>query len=154
MRYRLSVASHSGVSSGGAVLADIVQDADHLDPTLAQTRIGPFKGIRKIRFYLNQDDSREIDLHAVHEDDDGTDLMIEVKDWQKELAAGMVRRFIEVKKARVAPEGHKWGEGQLKRQTVFLFYSESGLSKKAVELLREAGILVIDPNKLADFEVF
>ena len=71
--------------------------------------------------------------------------MIEVKDWEKEPAQGVVRRFIDVKKAL---------EGQLKRRTVFLFYSESGLSEKAAVLLHEAGILVLDPEKLAGFEVF
>jgi len=33
--------------------------------------------IRKARFYLEQERSVEVDLHAVHEADDGTDLMSE-----------------------------------------------------------------------------
>ena len=66
--------------------------------------------------------------------------MIEVKDWAKEPSLDVVRRFIGVKAAL---------DGQLQRTTVFLFYSESGLSEEAVTLLRAAGILVLDAEKLA-----
>lgn len=69
--------------------------------------------------------------------------MIEVKDWQREPSFDVIRRFIEVKETL---------EGGLERKTVFLFYSESGLSEKAVTLLREAGILILDAEKLAGFE--
>ncbi len=69
--------------------------------------------------------------------------MIEVKDWEKEPSLDVVRRFIEVKEALA---------GHLKKKTVFLFYSESGLSEEAAARLREAGILVLDPEKLAGFE--
>ena len=134
VRYRLLVAALRG-----ATLADLVVDSQDITP------IGPFKGIRKARFHIDLKKSVEIDLHAVHEDDDGTDLMIEVKDWEKEPSEGVVRRFIEVKGAL---------EGQLTRRTVFLFYSETGLSEQATLLLHEAGILVLDPEKLAGFEVF
>ena len=86
----------------------------------------------------------EIDLHAAHEDEDAADLMIEVKDWQREPSEGVVRRFIEVKAAL---------SGHLKRKTVFLFYSESGLGEESVARLHEAGILILDGEKLAGFEV-
>ena len=69
--------------------------------------------------------------------------MIEVKDWEKEPSQGAVRRFVEVKETL---------DGQLKRRAVFLFYSESGFSAEAAALLREAGVLVLDPEKLAGFE--
>ncbi len=171
VRYRLLVASLRG-----ATLADVVRNRP-LGGTRKHgedaTAIGPFTGIRKARFYvdhgrraggalqhdrraggalqhdrraggaLQHDRSVEVDLHAVHEDDDGTDLMIEVKDWKKEPSLGVVRRFVEVKEAL---------EGQLKRKTVFLFYSESGLSEKAATRLREAGILLLDGELLAGFE--
>ncbi len=136
VRYRLSVAAQRG-----AMVADIVKTGG-IEHT---TRVGPFKGIRKARFHVDQDTSLEIDLHAAAEKDDGTDLMIEVKDWEKKPTEGVARRFIEVRKTL---------EGHLKSKTIFLFYSENGLGKKAAELLREAGILVINPRKLADFEVF
>ncbi len=106
--------------------------------------LGPFEVIRKARFFADQERSLEIDLHAVHEDDKGTDLMIEVKDWQKEPPLDAIRRFIRIKEAL----------DDLKRQTVFLFYSESGLSDSAVEMLTESGVLILDPTKLARFEVF
>ncbi len=143
VRYRLLVASLSGPTQGGATLADVVRDSESPDRTPAKTRLGPFAVIRKARFYLDQDASVEIDLHAACEDDDGTDLMIEVKDWEKEPSPDAVRRFIEVKEAL---------EGRLERKTVFLFYSESGLSEEAAARLHEAGILVLDPEKLAGFE--
>ncbi|MCP3993614.1 MAG: hypothetical protein GY722_00915, partial [bacterium] len=102
VRYRLLVASLSGVTSGGAIVADVTAsrprptgDDSVADDAIYATAIGPFKVIRKARFYLDQDRSVEIDLHAVHQDDDGTDLMIEVKDWQKEPTEARVRRFIE-----------------------------------------------------------
>ena len=71
--------------------------------------------------------------------------MIEVKDWQREPTLDVVRRFIAVKGAL---------DGHLERQTVFLFYSESGLGEEAARMLHEAGILVLDPEKLAGFEAF
>ena len=142
VRYRLFVASHRR-----ATLEDIVcpwRDSWGAPPRDA-TPIGPFKGIRKAHFFVDHDTSVEIDLYAVHEDDDGTDLMVEVKDWEKAPPEGKVRRFVEVKRAL---------EGQLKKRTVFLFYSETGLSEKAAALLQEAGILILDPDKLARFERF
>ncbi len=84
-----------------------------------------------------------MDLHAVHEEDDGTDLMIEVKDWEGEPPLDAVRRFVNVKETL---------RGQLSRRTVFLFYSESGLGEDAAAMLDEAGVLVLDPARLARFE--
>ncbi|MCP4590758.1 MAG: hypothetical protein GY842_08435, partial [bacterium] len=132
VRYRLLVASMRG-----ATLDDIVQDSQDGPP------LGPFAVIRKARFYVDQERSVEIDLHAVHAEVDGTDLMIEVKDWEQEPPLDAVRRFVEV---RAGLTDH------LERQTVFLFYSESGLGNEAVAILHEAGILILDPEKLAGFE--
>ncbi len=132
VRYRLLVASRSHVTVG-----DIVHGCED------DTPVGPFAAIRKARFYVDQERSVEVDLHAIHEGDDGTDLMIEVKDWEREPPLEAVRRFIEVKKALT---------GHLKRKTVFLFYSESGLSEEAVGVLGEAGILMLAPEKLAALE--
>ncbi len=142
IRYRLLVASLRG-----ATLADVVEDSENLvlplDSPAETLPLGPFTVIRKARFYLDQEKSVEIDLHAVHEDDGGTDLMIEVKDWEREPIPDVVRRFIEVKDVIA---------GQLERRTVFLFYSESGLGEENAARLAEAGILILDPEKLAGFE--
>ena len=129
-----------------ATLADVVRDSE--DAVACATPIGPFTVIRKARFYVDHERSVEIDrdagrLHAVHEDDAGTDLMIEIKDWEKEPTADVVGRFVEVKEALT---------GHLKRETVFLFSSESGLSEQAATRLREAGIPVLGAVKLAGFE--
>jgi hypothetical protein len=133
VRYRLLVASLRG-----ATLADVVQGNGE-----DTTPIGPFARIRKAHFHVEHDTYVEVDLHAVHEDDEGTDLMIEVKDWEKEPAVDAVRRFIEVKEALA---------GKLTRKAVFLFYSESGLSEKAAARLDEAGVRILDGKLLAGFE--
>ncbi|MCP4057796.1 MAG: hypothetical protein GY738_10865, partial [Pseudoalteromonas sp.] len=130
--YRLQRASLAG-----ATVADVVQDCEDATP------IGPFARIRKARFYVDQETSVEVDLHAVHQDDDGTDLMVEVKDWQKAPPKSAVGRFIEVKSAL---------EGQPPRRTLFLFYSQSGVAAEAAARLGEAGILLLDADKLAGFE--
>ncbi|MCP4662162.1 MAG: hypothetical protein GY856_42710, partial [bacterium] len=132
VRYRLLVASLRG-----ATLSDIGQGVEDTTP------VGPFTVIRKARFYVDLEQSAEVDLHAVHEEDDGTDLMIEVKDWESEPSMDAVRRFVDLEQAL---------RGQLSRRTVFLFYSESGLGEDAAATLEEAGILVLDPTKLAGFE--
>ncbi len=138
VRYRLLVATLRG-----ATLADIDRDSQDLDRALAEIRLGPFTVIRKARFYVDQETSVEIDLHAVSEDDGGTDLMIEVKDWEREPTLDAVRRFIEIKNALT---------GHLERKTAFLFYSEGGVGEDLAAMLAEAGIRVLDPEKLVGFE--
>ncbi len=39
------------------------------------------------------------------------------------------------------------------RKTAFLFYSESGLGEEPMAELAEAGILIIDAKKLANYEM-
>ncbi len=132
VRYRLLAASLRG-----ATLADVVAEP-HPGPALDR-----FATIRKARVHLDQEHSVEVDLHAVSERADGTDLMIEVKDWQGEVTRDAVERFIHVKESLA---------GRLERRTVFLFYSESGLSDELAAGLAEAGILILDPEKLARYE--
>ncbi len=136
VRYRLLVASLRGAS-----LADVVRDFPDLGGQ--EVVLGPFRTIRKARFFVDQERSVEIDLHAVHDDDAGTDLMIEVKDWRREPDEGVIRRFIEVRELLA---------GRLKKAAIFLFYSESGVGDEAAARLHEAGILILDPEKLAGFE--
>ncbi len=139
VRYRLQAASLRG-----ATLADIVTGPP-LPPgePQATSALDRFATIRKARFYLDQEASVEVDVHAASERADGIDLMIEVKDWQKEVTRDVVWRFIEVKEALA---------GHLERQTAFLFYSETGLRQELAAMLAEAGILILDPEKLASFE--
>ncbi len=133
VRYRLLVASLRG-----ATLADVVRD-----PPSPDVCLGPFDVIHKARFYIDQEKSVEIDLHGVHSDEGGTDLMIEVKDWKTEPPLDAVRRFIDVKAALA---------GHLKKAAVFLFYSESGLGSDPAALLAEADVLVLEPANPAGFE--
>ncbi len=137
VRYRLLAASLAG-----ATLADIV--AEPSPGWGAQEMLGAtldrFTTIRKAHFHLDLEHLVEIDLHAVSELRDGTDLMVEVKAWEREPTQDVVHRFVRVK-ASLA--------GHLERKTVFLFYSESGLGKEPAALLAEAGILILDPAKLA-----
>ncbi len=134
VRYRLQVASEAG-----ATLADII--TGEAPPNRGLDR---FTTICKAHFDLDQETALEIDLHAVSESGDGTDLMVEVKDWQWEVTADRVRRFIQVKEALA---------GHLERKTAFLFYSEGGLGKEPAAMLAEAGILIIDAKKLASYEM-
>ncbi len=131
VRYRLLAASLRGAN-----LADFT-DSDQ------EVALGPFSRIHKARFYLDHERSVEADLHAVHERNDGTDLIVEIKDWQRDVTNDVVRHFIEVKGALA---------GHLERQTVFLFYSESGLGEQSSAALTEAGIVIIDAAKLARYE--
>ncbi len=91
----------------------------------------------------------EADLHAVSERDDGTDLIIEVKDWEKEPTLDVIRRFVETKEALAGYLERTTGS----RQTLFVFYSESGLGEQAAALLTEAEILIVDAAKLAGYEM-
>ncbi|MCP4659500.1 MAG: hypothetical protein GY856_29180, partial [bacterium] len=143
VRYRLQVASLAGAS-----LADIVteeswsrRDAQEVPQGAVLDR---FTTIRKAHFHLDQEHVVEIDLHAVSERDDGTDLMVEVKAWEREVTQDVIRRFVEVKEALA---------GHLGRKTVFLFYSEIGLRDEPAAMLAEAGILVLDAAKLASYEM-
>ncbi|MCP4657531.1 MAG: ATP-binding protein [bacterium] len=135
VRYRLFAASLRG-----ATLDDVVQEAPG---ALEGLPVDRFTTIRKARFHVDQGSSVEADLHAVSERDDGTDLIVEVKDWQRQPTPDVVRRFIRVKEVLT---------GRLRRKTVFLFYSESGLGEESAAMLRQAGILILDAKKLARYE--
>ncbi|MCP4590567.1 MAG: hypothetical protein GY842_07475, partial [bacterium] len=107
--------------------------------------LGPFSTLRKARFHLDQEHSVEIDVYAVNEREQGADLMVEVKDWERVATEDAARRFVEVKEKL---------SGQLERKTFFVFYSESGLSKEATATLREADVLILDPEKLIRYEAW
>ena len=139
VRYRLFAASLAGAELGDVVTGDV-------PPELTLDR---FTSIRKAHFHLDQDRHVEADLHAVSERDDGTDLIVEVKDWEREPTVDAVQAFVEVKEALA---GHLEGRAG-SRKTAFLFYSESGLGEKAAAMLRRAGILIVDAAKLAGYEM-
>ena len=108
-----------------------------------------FTTIRKARFYLDQEHSPEADryagrLHAVSEQDDGTDLVVEVKAWNRELTVAAATPFIEAKESLGSHLGQK---------TAFLFYSESGLGQEAAAMLERAGIMIVEVAKLAGYEM-
>jgi len=132
-RYRLQVASLAG-----ATLADIVTN-----PREGLT-LDRFSTIGKARFYLDQEQSVEVDLHAISEREDGTDLIVEVKAWDREVTRSEAAAFVATKEALA---------GRLEKQTGFLFYSESGLSREAAAMLDEAGIMIVDVPKLAGYEM-
>jgi len=139
VRYRLQVASLAGAGLSDIVTGEL--DARTIPPG---SRLDRFSTIRKAHFFLDPEISVEIDLHAVSERSDGTDLMVEVKAWERGVTADVVRRFVKVKEALA---------GHLERDTAFLFYSESGLGEEPAAMLAEAGILILDPAKLARYEM-
>ncbi len=134
VRYLLLVASLAG-----AALADVVTREPPPELTLDR-----FTSIRKTHFHLDQERYVEADLYAVSEQSDGTDLVIEVKAWEREPTRDVVRRFIRDKEALA---------GHFERKTAFLFYSESGLREETAAMLDEAGILTIDVEKLGGYEM-
>ncbi len=134
VRYRLFAASLARAS-----LADLV--TGEVPPDLTLDR---FTSIRKGHFHLDQEHHVEADLHAVSERADGTDLIVEVKDWEREATPETARRFVQAKEALA---------GHLERKTAFLFYSESGLREGAAAVLTGAGILIVDAAKLASYEM-
>ncbi len=134
VRYRLLVASLAGASLTDIVVGDV-------PPELTLDR---FTTILKGRFHLDQETSIELDLHAVSERDDGTDLAVEVKDWERPLTRDVAAALVE-KKRKSTP--------RLRRKTAFLVYSEGGLSPEAAALFAEAGVLVLAVEKLAGYEM-
>ena len=138
VRYQLLLAALRG-----ARLADLCAPGN-IRTEDGELPVGPFTSIRKNRFYVDHEHSFEADLHAVHDRGaEGVDLVVEVKAWEQGVPRSAVERFIEMKEA-VSP--------QLERRTVFLFYSESELAESFAALLREAGIGIIDPARLAGYE--
>ncbi len=138
VRYRLQVASLAGAS-----LADVVTN-----PREGLT-LDRFRTIGKARFYLDQDQSIEaagvpVDLHAVSEREDGTDLIVEVKAWEREVDRSEAAAFVKTKEVLC---------GRQEKQTGFLYYSEGGLSADAVMVLDEAGVMIADVDKLASYEM-
>jgi hypothetical protein len=150
VRYRLLAASLRGATLADIVSGGALEGLVSLGGTRGEDTevLGPFVSLRKAHFDLDQDHSVEIDIHAVHESKDGTDLMVEVKDWERPVSDDMARRFVEVQEKLTLEAAHR-----LKRRTTFLFYSESGLSQEAETTLAEAGVLILDPEKLARYEV-
>jgi len=137
-RYRLLVASLAG-----AALADVVAN-----PQEGLT-LDRFRAIGKARFYLDQEKSVEaagvpVDLHAVSEREDGTDLIVEVKAWKRAVTRSEAAAFVKTREALA---------GRLEKKTGFLFYSESGLSRDAAAVLEEAGVMIVDVAKLAGYEM-
>jgi len=134
VRYRLLVASLAGAALGDVVVGEVPADLT----------LDRFTTIRKGRLHADLETSVEIDLHAVSERDDGTDLVVEVKDWERPLTRDAAAAFVEAKE-KLTP--------LLPRRTAFLLYSESGVSPEASTLLAEAGVLVLDVDKLAGYEM-
>ncbi len=134
VRYRLLVASLAG-----ATLADVV--VGDVPPELLLDR---FTTICKGRLHFDLETSAEIDLHAVSERDDGTDLVVEVKDWERPLSRDVAATFVATKQKLTS---------LLRRKTAFLVYSEGGVSPEAAALLDEAGVLLFDVDRLAGYEM-
>ncbi len=140
VRYQLLVASLQGAKLADLRAAGDVSDGD------GELRLGPFQSIRKARFYLDQERSFEADLHAVYDraaGEEGFDLILEVKAWEKGVSRQAVLHFLAMKEALL---------DQLERRTLFLFYSERELAEELCTLLRDAGIAIVDAARLASYE--
>ncbi|MDJ0839064.1 MAG: hypothetical protein QNK37_21290 [Acidobacteriota bacterium] len=104
--------------------------------------LNPFAPLKKSRIYKDQENSREIDILAVSEAEDGTDLVIEVKNWKEKVSMKAVNRFVELKEDYA---------GELKKKTGFILYSEKGFTTSQEELMKDRGIMYTTPERLTAY---
>ena len=120
----------------GASLADIVFNCQN------GFEIKSFASLHKDRIYIDHENSREIDIPAVSEAEDGADLAVEVKNWKKEVSTKEVKRFIELKKDYA---------GALKKKTGFVLYSEQGFTDSQEKLMEADGVMYTTPHRLTAY---
>ncbi len=120
----------------GAALADIVFNHQQ------GYELNPFADMHKERIYKGHESSREVDIYARSEAEDGTDLVIEVKNWKQEVSNQAVTRFIELKQDYAA---------ELKAKTGFLLYSENGFTETQKELMESMDIMYTTPQRLTAY---
>jgi hypothetical protein len=123
-------------SSRGLAPSDVI-----FNPTPGFTLNG-FTGMKKRTFHGHGGDKDEMDIFAYSKDPNDTDLIAEVKVWEKPVSNQAVEKFVEQKKRLV-----------LARKTAFLFYSESGFTKSQEQLMRDNGVMYTTLAKLAGSQV-
>ena len=101
--------------------------------------LGPFAGIGKRKWHVDQEHSLEADLYAEAEDTNGSDLIMEIKHVENLSGLAMIEAFIA--KCEQLRE-------RLPRPTTFAFYSETGFTDVQAARLEAAGIMYSDGNKL------
>ena len=112
-----------------------------LEPaTWAKQNLGDFIRIKKRSLHPLQDRRIEIDLFAEAESPESPDLVIEVKDHERKVGAGLVDAFI-AKKTEIEP--------LLERPTLFMMYSEHGFTRGQAKRLDKHNILACDGRTLA-----
>ncbi len=129
IRYYLSQAGKKGVLLSALSLAPVSEDRG----------LGSFASINKRSLHLAMNRRLEVDLFAQAESDDDPDMVAEVKDWARPVGAEAVSEVIARKKAI---------EPLLKREAVFLMYSESGYTRHQADRLAEHQILACDATLL------
>jgi len=132
VRYHLYVAGATGVPIGDVIY----------NPSAGIT-LEPYASTKKERLSGGIESSREVDVYARSEREDGTDLVVEVKNWEKPIGHQEIEAFLKLK-AIV--------EKTVTRKTGYLFYSENGFTSEQKTMLEAAGVMYSDGKKLTSYE--
>ncbi len=102
--------------------------------------LGPFVAMGKRSFQSGQEERIEVDIFGEAKNEEGPDLVVEVKDWERGVDRAQIEAFIETRDRL---------EARLERPAVFLFYSERALTGEQTARLTEAGIMFTDGTRLS-----
>ncbi len=124
------------MANNKVALADIVSNHQ------PDFELNPYAKMHKDRLYADHESSREIDIYARAEAEDGTDLVIEVKNWRQKVSTEAVNLFIDLKQ-RFEPA--------LKKKTGFLLYSENGFTPAQEKLMSSADVMYTTAEHLTAY---
>ena len=132
VRYHLTRAAQKGIA-----LADVVHNPSK------GLRLDPYASTKKERISATTETSREVDIYARALEPDGCDLVIEVKNWEKQATHKEIEAFLQLK---------AMAEQRVTKKTGYLFYSENGFDQDGQATLNAAGVMYTDSPKLTSYE--
>ncbi len=134
VRFNLFMAATKGVDAQTVIYNPI-----------SDLTLEPYLSLKKERLSIGADQGREVDIYARTSNPHAYDLIIEVKNWEKQIADAEIEAFIALKDAA----------GKLvKKKTGYLLYSENGFTDHQRNLLEAARIMYSDGQKLTSYEEF
>ncbi|MDJ0836100.1 MAG: hypothetical protein QNK37_06250 [Acidobacteriota bacterium] len=133
MRYKIAMAGQKC-----RAVRDLAHHPENPEaPRVPDILLAPFETIAKHNFHAG-DVTVECDLYA--QADDGPNLVVEVKDWERKVNKDRITDFIAAKALLTKV---------LTRDTLYLFYSEQPLAEANIERLQQAGILYADGDSFS-----
>ena len=132
VRFHLFMAASKGVAAEMVIYNPI--------PNLV---LEPYNTMNKERIAAGADNSREVDIYARTISENGHDLIVEVKKWEKQVNHAEIEAFLNLK---------AMAEKTVVKKTGFLFYSENGFTDKQMAVMKEAGVMYSDSQKLTSYE--